>query len=539
MVLTAPPSRGLRVTTPPEPARLTQGFEVIDWIEACCVFTEGVWRGQPFVLLDWQKRLLLELFTLERDPEWSSLGQPLLFRRGLRRRYREAFLSVPKKNGKGDLAAALALYLLIGDGEISPKGVFAAGSLKQAGLSFRAVQTMILESPVLSQLVGRRNVGDLVIEVPSIPGSRMERVAAEAGTNDGPSLHFSVLDEVHEWPGEQGVKTHGVITNAGAARANSLHISISTLGADEEDDEQVWVQLYRRGQAARRDPAADPRFYFFCVQAPKDADWKSRAVWEQANPSANVTVTWPFYESQWPKGETWCRRYYLNDPPGRAEDAWMPEEAWADRAGAVVLQARLATFVAVRIAHDHRAAAVAIAQLQGEQVALRVRTFEASGLEEYLDTELIEEHIRELCRNYPARVQAPKRFSTNGREYMRSAPGPEVAYHGSFFESSAQRLRAMGVVTTDIPNTQDRISPAAETLMEKVVNQQLIHDGDAELARQVGNVVAVPAPKGWTIQAPTNTRRRIVAAQAAMIAVRRAAEAEPPPSRTMHHGPPR
>lgn len=41
-----------------------------------------------------------------------------------------------------------------------------------------------------------------------------------------------MLDEVHEWEGEKGVNTHGVITNAGAARRNSLYVSISTVGAD-------------------------------------------------------------------------------------------------------------------------------------------------------------------------------------------------------------------------------------------------------------------------------------------------------------------
>ncbi len=309
---------------------LTQGFDVICWMEACLVHTEGEWRGKPFRLLDWQKRLLLELFRLEPDPEWVRVpGQQLLFRRGLRRRYRQAFICIAKKNGKTELAAAIALYLLIGDGEPSPKGVFAAGSLKQAGISFRYAQTMILESPILRQVAGERNVGDLVIEIPSVPGSRLERVAAEAGTNDGPSLHFGVLDEIHEWEGEKGVRTHGVITNAGAARRNPLFVSISTVGADLEDEAQVWTQLFKRGQATVADPASDPTFFFFLRQAPADSDWRDRAAWEAANPSHGVTVGWPFYVSEMPKGETWCNRYYLNLPPGRREDAWMPEAVWA------------------------------------------------------------------------------------------------------------------------------------------------------------------------------------------------------------------
>jgi len=70
-----------------------------------------------------------------------------------------------------------------------------------------------------------------------------------------------------------------------------------------------------------------------------------------------------------------------------------------------------------------------------------------------------------------------------------------------------------------------------------------VHHGDAELAAQMRNVLARPAPKGWAIEAAvdarTHERRRIVGAQAAMLAVHRAMTAPQPPSRVMHFGAPR
>ncbi len=69
-----------------------------------------------------------------------------------------------------------------------------------------------------------------------------------------------------------------------------------------------------------------------------------------------------------------------------------------------------------------------------------------------------------------------------------------------------------------------------------------MHHGDAELPAQVGNVLARPAPKDWAIEAAVDARthesRRIVAAQAAMLAVHRAMTAPRPPSRAMHFGAP-
>jgi len=64
---------------------------------------KGEWAGQPFRLRPWQEMFIRDVFgTLRPD--------------GLRQ-YRTASLWIPRKNGKSTLAAAIALYLLVGDGE--------------------------------------------------------------------------------------------------------------------------------------------------------------------------------------------------------------------------------------------------------------------------------------------------------------------------------------------------------------------------------------------------------------------------------------
>lgn len=525
-------------------AQLTLGYDVIEWMEACLVHTEGEWHGRPFRLLPWEKRLLLELFTLEPDPEWVAVpGQPPLFRRGLRRRYRQAAIFVPKKNGKTELAAALALYLLVGDGEPSPKGVFAAGSLKQARLSFAGAQTMLLRSPVLRMLVGERDVGDLVITIPSIPGSRMERVAAEAGTNDGPSLHFGVLDEIHEWEGESGIALHGVITNAGAARRNPLYVSISTPGVDPEEDVEdyelrstAWARLWGRGWAAVDQPERDPSFYFLCAQAPAGSSWQDRTTWERANPSAGATVSWAYYQEQWAKGEGWCRRYFLGQPPGVVDEPWMPPEVWQGCAGDPVFNKADPVYAAVRVGHDNRGAAVAVAQRSGQQVLVRARFFGAElGPDEYLDLEAVEAHVLKLRERYPAAVLAAvqRRAGVRGQLRVHPAPGPEVSYHGAFFEASAQRLGKQGIVLVDLPHTAERMAQAAEVLLQLATQGALVHDGAHDLARHVGAVSAKQDTRGWRLQLPTGGSRRAELAVATMFAVQRAVVAPRAPSRAL------
>ena len=238
------------------------------------------------------------------------------------------------------------------------------------------------------------------------------------------------------------------------------------------------------------------------------------------------------------------RMYHLNQSVSGTEDPWMPLDDWRACEGDPVFQADLRTYAVVRIAHDHRAAAVAIAQRQGERVLLRVRSFPEEPLPEgeYLPASVLEAHLRDLRRRYPAQVLATYRTTPSGKELTTGRPGPEFSYHGSFFEGSAQILRQERLVMTDVPSTPERITPAAETLMSLVTSRSLVHDGDAELAAQMRNVLARPAPKGWAIEAAvdarTHERRRIVGAQAAMLAVHRAMTAPQPPSRVMHFGAP-
>jgi len=51
----------------PPSRRPTKGFDVIRWIETHCVHTQGEWVGKPFRLFDWQRQLILELFTVRAE----------------------------------------------------------------------------------------------------------------------------------------------------------------------------------------------------------------------------------------------------------------------------------------------------------------------------------------------------------------------------------------------------------------------------------------------------------------------------------------
>ena len=83
----------------------TRADHAVAFIE-CLKHTKGRWAGKNFKLLPWQERIVRDIFGVIK-PNGC-------------RQFITAYIEIPKKNGKSELAAAIALYLLYADGEQSP-----------------------------------------------------------------------------------------------------------------------------------------------------------------------------------------------------------------------------------------------------------------------------------------------------------------------------------------------------------------------------------------------------------------------------------
>ena len=77
---------------------------VIDFIQ-CLKHTKGEFHGRPFELLPWHERIVTDVFGMVRDDDAT------------RRQYSTAYIEIPKKQGKSELGAAIALNMLINDDE--------------------------------------------------------------------------------------------------------------------------------------------------------------------------------------------------------------------------------------------------------------------------------------------------------------------------------------------------------------------------------------------------------------------------------------
>ena len=99
--------------------------------------TKGKWAGKLFLLFPWQEQIIRDIFGIV-----DIMGN---------RQFRTAYVEIPKKNGKSELAAAIALYLLYADNESSAEVYGAACDRSQASIVFDVAKQMVQMSPALTK----------------------------------------------------------------------------------------------------------------------------------------------------------------------------------------------------------------------------------------------------------------------------------------------------------------------------------------------------------------------------------------------------
>ena len=97
----------------------------------CLHHTKGTWAGKPFELIDWQERIIRDIFGTLKPNGY--------------RQFNTAYVEIPKKNGKSELAAAIALLLCCGDGEQRAEVYGCAADRQQASIVFEVAADMLME----------------------------------------------------------------------------------------------------------------------------------------------------------------------------------------------------------------------------------------------------------------------------------------------------------------------------------------------------------------------------------------------------------
>lgn len=227
--------------------------------------TKGEYRNVNFILPDWQRKFVEELFG-RMTPEGV-------------RQYQKAFLAIPKKNGKTALAAALGIRLLCADGEEGAEVYSAAASRDQATLVYREMRDMIKQVP---RLKARTRWYDSVKRIVYTTRSGAENIyqalSADADYSDGINPSGVIVDELHR---HKTRDLYDLLNEGSGTRRQPLTIVITTAGTDKA------TVCYEEWEYARKVAAGmeDPTFLPIIYEMPEDADWTDEREWHKCNPA--------------------------------------------------------------------------------------------------------------------------------------------------------------------------------------------------------------------------------------------------------------
>ena len=222
-------------------------LDPIDWIEQTLTVPDGPLRGQRFALGDWQKRFIRR----------AALAPGIL----------EAGLSVPRKNGKSGLVAALVLAYLVGPLN-SPqwRGIVASLTGLLAGELRRAIELTAKASGLDAVSVYRSPAPG---RITGLQGASVQILAADKGTGHAVGADLAIIDEAGLLGENRRELWNAVLSSVSGRTGRLLAISVQGTGP-------MFHELGER--------ADDPAVYWQRHGADASADIEDPAVWHAANP---------------------------------------------------------------------------------------------------------------------------------------------------------------------------------------------------------------------------------------------------------------
>lgn len=283
----------------------------VSFIECLC-HTKGTWAGKPFKLLDWQEQIIRDLFGTVKPNGY--------------RQFNTAYIEIPKKNGKSELAAAVALLLCCGDSEQRAEIYGCAADRGQATIVFDVAADMVRMCPALNKRCKILTSQKRILFTPT--NSFYQVLSAEAYSKHGFNIHGVVFDELHTQPNR---KLFDVMTKgSGDARMQPLYFLITTAGTDTHS---ICFETHQKALDILEGRKIDPTFYPVIYGAGDTEDWTDPKVWLKANPSLGETIGMDKVEAacksakQNPGEENSFRQLRLNQWVKQAV-RWMPMDKW-------------------------------------------------------------------------------------------------------------------------------------------------------------------------------------------------------------------
>lgn len=234
-------------------------------------------RGTPFLLTPWQKFITYNLLGFKHKGT-------------LLRKYKEAFIMIPRKNGKTPFATALAWGIGILERRSGAEIVMVGNLQRQAlqGFNFllynleqmgESETFRIRDNNQEHSIIG--DIGDGYL--------RIETIAGNSDRMDSLNTLVQILDELHLY---KNASQYNTIKESGKAYRNSLCIGITTAGDNMNSfcyNRQKYCEKILNGSVE------DDQYFVFIAKADQnddgDCDYTDPIQHKKANPNYNVSVS--------------------------------------------------------------------------------------------------------------------------------------------------------------------------------------------------------------------------------------------------------
>lgn len=286
---------------------------------SCLKHTKS-WHGVPFRILKWQEQVVRDIFGTVRPNGY--------------RQYTQAWIEIPKKNGKSEFGAALALYLMCADGEYGAEVYGAATDRGQASHIFDVAVEMVDQCPALKKRIKLMLSRKRMIYLPT--QSFYQVLSRAARGKQGFNIHGLIFDEIHEQPDRRLYDT--LTQGSGDARKQPLFIFLTTAGDDPDRTSIAW-QLHQKALRVLENPEVDPSFYAVVYGVDEDADPGDERNWYKANPALGEIIDLEKVRDHWrrAKGDPAelrkFKQFRLNIWVRDKLAKWMPLSKWDASAG--------------------------------------------------------------------------------------------------------------------------------------------------------------------------------------------------------------
>lgn len=472
---------------PIQDLKRSRGDDIADFAETLCKITKDSiagHAGEDLIFRPWQRELTKQLFAVKADGTF---------------RHRIGLVGLPRKNGKSAWLSAVALESLVlgaQGGEIYS----CAAEKEQAKIVFNTAKEMVRLHPELSDLL---TVYKDTIHNPKT-GSVYRALSSDAFSKEGLNPTLVCFDELHAQPNRE---LFDVMSLAMGARIEPMLVAITTAGVktDNSGKDSICFSLYEYGKRISLGEVVDPSFFFAWWEADNDADYRESSAWKQANPGFDDIVAADDFSSailRTPEAEFKTKRLNIWTS---TSDTWLPHGAW----DALSDPREIPDGTDVVLGFD--------GSFNGDCTAIVAVSVEAIP-------HIIPVAVWEKPDEADASWQIPV---LEVEDAIRAASTRwqvlEIACDPYRWARTFQVLDDEGLPVVTFPQTASRMTPATTRFFESVVNSTLTHNGDARLARHIGNAQLRTDNRGSRLaKEAKGSKRRIDLAVSSVMALERA-----------------